>query len=74
MTNDPPNAKGPRRLSTTAAPGKRDETIQPRAGVNAGGMRAWLEVAGNLVELARQDPERGLRYLETWTQRMRRAV
>ncbi len=47
---------------------------QKHGRVNARGLRRWLEVAGDLVELAQSDPDKGLRYLETWARHMRRGL
>lgn len=72
MTTSPPQSKTGRAFARPAAVSVNN-THHWRL-VKRGGLRAWLEVAGNLVELAQRDPERGVRYLETWTRQMRRGM
>jgi hypothetical protein len=72
MTTSPPQSETgrgcPRPAAMNVSKRHRRHRVNPR------GLRCWLEVAGGLVELAQRDPERGLRYLETWSRRMRRAL
>ena len=39
-----------------------------------GDLRLWLREAFNLLELARTEPEKGLRYLALWFARLGRAM
>lgn len=39
-----------------------------------GDLRLWLREAFNLLELARTEPEKGLRYLALWFVRLGRAM
>lgn len=69
MTAGPPQNKTGRAFARPAA--CSDTHRWPV--VKRGGPRAWLEVAGSLVELGRRDPERAARVFVTWSAWIARA-
>jgi hypothetical protein len=74
MTAAPPNAKGPRDLSTAAAPRLSMSNLSsPQGTVKAPqlhGLTYWLDYLGRLAERAKTDPA-AVREVLIWSNRIR---
>lgn len=73
----PPNENGGfSAAALTLAPAKELDALSEAVKVSLvhGDLRLWLREAFNLLELARTEPEKGLRYLALWFVRLGRAM
>lgn len=73
----PPNENGGLSAAAIAlAPAKEPDVVGELVKVSHvyGDLRLWLREAFNLLELARTEPEKGLRYLALWFVRLGRAT